>query len=69
MPLMVVSVGQQYTVKHIHGRSETRTFLEKLGLVPGSTIEVVSRNASGLILNIRGSRVALGRDMACKVMV
>ncbi|MCH4184991.1 MAG: ferrous iron transport protein A [Eggerthellaceae bacterium] len=69
MPLMVVRVGQQYTVKQIHGRSEIRTFLEKLGLVPGGTIEVVSRNASGLILNIRGSRVALGRDMACKVMV
>ena len=44
-------------------------FLEKLGFVVGSTVTVISEAAGSLIVNIRESRVAIGKEMAGKIMV
>lgn len=69
MPLTMAEVGRKFTVKRIGGTSKIATFLEGLGLVPGTEVSVVSKNTGGVILNVKESRVALGRDMASKVLV
>lgn len=69
MPLTMVETGRQFTVRKIKGRDEVHAFLEGLGLVPGSAVVVVAKNPGGLILNVKESRVALGLDMANKVLV
>ena len=68
MPLSMVQVGSHCIVQKISGKSDIKTHLEGLGLVPGCEVVVVAKNA-GVILNVRESRVALAHDMARKVLV
>lgn len=69
MPLTMMNVGEVNTIKRIGGRTETRKFLGNLGLVAGSSVMVVSEVGGNMILNVKDSRIALGRDMANKIMV
>lgn len=69
MPLTFVNTGEINTIKKIGGKEETRRFLENLGFVPGGTVTVVSENGGSMIVNVKDSRVAIGKDMANKIMV
>lgn len=69
MPLSMVQVGSHCIVQRISGKSDLKTHLEGLGLVPGCEVVAVAKNAGGVILNVRESRVALAHDMARKVLV
>lgn len=69
MPLTMAAMGERYTVSRINGRSDIHRHLEGLGVVAGSTVIVVSRNPGGIIVNVKESRVALGYDLANKVLV
>ena len=69
MPLTMAKVGEKNTIKRIGGREETKKFLENLGFVTGSVVTVVSEISGNMILNVKDSRVALGKDMANKIMV
>ena len=53
----------------VGGKEETRRFLENLGFVPGGEVTVVSEIDGNMIVNIKDSRVAIGKDMANKIMV
>ena len=46
-----------------------RSFLEKLGFVVGGEVTVISEKAGYMIVNVKGARVAIGKDMANKIMV
>lgn len=69
MPLSMVQEGEKNTICKIGGKEETRKFLENLGFVSGGEVIVVSQTEGNMIVNVKGSRVAIGRDMANKVMV
>ena len=69
MPLTMAIVGEPNTIKRIGGREETKKFLENLGFVTGSVVTVVSEISGNMILNVKDSRVALGKDMANKIMI
>lgn len=69
MPLSMVGAGEENTIQRIGGNEETRRFLETLGFVVGSKVTVVSQTEGNLIVNIKESRVAIGKDMANKIMV
>lgn len=69
MPLSMVDVGTYNIIKKVCGNSETKKFLEKLGFIVGSTIMVVSQTNGNIIVNIKESRVAIGKDMANKILV
>ena len=69
MPLTVAGVGVASTIKKIYGKEETRKFLENLGFVVGGTVTVVSEIGGNMIVNVKDSRVAIGKDMANKIMV
>ena len=51
------------------GKEETRRFLENLGFVTGGVVTVVSEIGGNMIVNVKDSRVAIGKDMANKIMV
>ena len=57
------------TIKKIGGKQETKKFLETLGFVVGGTITVISEINGNMIVNVKDSRVAIGKDMANKIMV
>ena len=57
------------TITKIGGKQETKKFLETLGFVVGGTVTVVSEINGNMIVNVKDSRVAIGKDMANKIMV
>ena len=69
MPLSMVKEGEINTICKVGGKEETRKFLENLGFVSGGEVTVVSQIDGNIIVNVKGSRVAIGRHMANKVMV
>lgn len=69
MPLTMVRPGEDNLIKKIGGKPETRQFLENLGFVAGSRVSVISSIGGSLIVEVKGARVAVNRDMAAKIMV
>ena len=69
MPLSMVNAGEPYTIKKIGVKEEVRRHLENLGFVVGGVVTVVSEINGSLIVNVKDSRVAIGKDMANKIMV
>lgn len=65
----MVGNGQSATIKKVGGKEETRRFLENLGFVTGGKVTVVSETEGNIIVNVKESRVAIGKDMANKIMV
>ena len=67
--LSMVKPGETNTIKKGGGKEETRKFLENLGFVTGGEVTVVSEIEGNLIVNVKDSRVAIGKDMANRIMV
>ncbi|MDD6627026.1 MAG: FeoA family protein [Lachnospiraceae bacterium] len=69
MPLTFIKEGETGSIKKVGGKEETRKFLENLGFVTGADVKVVSVANGNLIVNIKDSRIAIGKDMAARIMV
>ena len=69
MPLTMANVGETNLIKKIGGKEETRRFLENLGFVVGGVVTVISEVGGNIIVNVKDSRVAIGKDMANKILV
>ncbi len=69
MPLSMKNAGEPGIVKKVGGKEETRRFLENLGFVNGARVTVVSCANGNMIINVKDSRVAIGREMATRIMV
>ncbi len=69
MPLTMAKEGEPNVIKKVGGKEETRRFLENLGFVTGGIVTVISMINGNVIVNIKDSRVAIGKDMANKIMV
>ncbi len=69
MPLSMVNAGEPSVVRKVGGKEETRRFLENLGFVNGARVTIVSAANGNMIINVKDSRVAIGKDMANKIMV
>ena len=69
MPLSMAPEGKESVIRKIGGKEETRLFLERLGFVVGAIVTVVSEIQGNLIVNVKDSRVAIGKDMASKISV
>jgi len=69
MPLSMARTGEINAIKRIGGKDEVRRFLESLGFVVGSQVSVVSEMSGNLIVNVKGARVAVSKEMANKIMI
>lgn len=69
MPLTMMKAGEPNIIRKIGGKEETRRFLENLGFVTGGVVTVVSEIGGNMIVNVKDSRVAIGKDMANKILV
>lgn len=69
MPLTMARPGEQNSIKKIGGSPETRQFLENLGFVAGGLISVISKIGGNVIVEVKGARVAVDRNMAAKIMI
>ncbi len=69
MPLTMVNTGEPNVIRKVGGKEETKKFLENLGFVTGGVVTVISEINGNMIVNVKDSRVAIGKDMANKIMV
>ncbi len=69
MPLTLANRGEENIIKRIGGNPDTRKFLENLGFVAGSTVTVINEISGNVIVNVKNSRVAVSKEIACKIMV
>ena len=69
MPLTMAKPGETVTIRKITGKDEVRQHLAELGFVVDGSVTVVSEIAGNLILQVKESRIALGRTLANRVMI
>ena len=69
MPLTMAKAGETVTIRKISGKDDVRQHLAELGFVVDSTVTVVSEIAGNLIVQVKDSRIALGKTMANRNLV
>ena len=68
MPLAMAATGEKVKVSRITGGHSMKNRLSAMGLTTGDTIEIIN-NAGPFIINAKGSRLALGKGLAQKILV
>jgi ferrous iron transport protein A len=69
-PLSQIEEGQTVSIAAIEGGRELRSRLTAMGLLPKTRISVVRNGKSGpFVINVKNSKVALGRAVTDKIMV
>lgn len=68
IPISMARVGDKGTVVSISGREETKRFLAELGFTPGTEVKAVSEASGNVILDVKGSKIAIDRKMASKIL-
>ena len=69
MPLTLAKIGETYFVNKVSGSDDMRRHLAELGFVIGSSVSVINEINGNYILNVKGTRLALGKSMASRIMV
>ena len=69
MPLSLADANTEQTIKKVGGTPEVRQHLENLGFTVGETVTLVSALGGNVIVKVKESRVAIGQDLARKIMV
>ncbi len=70
MPLAMATTGELVTVTEIRAGQGLQKRLADMGLTPGVQVKIINRQVSGpVLIDLRGSRLALGRGMAQKIAV
>jgi len=69
MPITMANPGENLIIRRIAGKDATVRFLNRLGIMEGHCVMVVSSIAGNLILNVKDTRVALDRQLSNRIMV
>lgn len=70
LPLSEIKTGDRVTLRAIQVGRDLTSRLTSLGLTPGAQMEVLQNFGHGpLIINVRGTHVALGRGEARRILV
>lgn len=69
MPLILAAPGEVNIIKKVGGNESVRHFLGNRGFVPGADVMVVSEFGGNLIVVIKGTRIALAKEMAKKIII
>jgi len=69
MPLNIAALNTDCIIKKVGGSAEIKSHLSDMGFVPGSSVRVISTVGENLIVDVKGSRIALSGELARKIMV
>lgn len=70
MPLSSIQTGQNVIIESIQFDTRLRRKLQDMGLTPGVQLSVVSKSFLGpLVVEVRGTRVALGKGIVSNIQV
>ncbi len=69
MPLSFLKNSERGSIVRISGKEDVNKYLAELGFLPGTVIGVVNTANGNIIVDVKGSRVALDAKMASKIIV
>ncbi len=69
MPISLAQVGETRKIVGLHGEDALKQHLLDMGFVAGACVEVVGNSNQGIILSIKGVRLALSRGLAHRINV
>ena len=69
MPLNLAQPGEEAVIRRIGGTPEVKRRLENLGFVVGGTCSLISVINGNVIVRVKGTRIAISREMAQKIMI
>ena len=70
LPLAMINPSEEVTVAEIRGGRGLVQRLADMGLTPGTKLKVINSQMPGpILIDLRGSRLALGHGVALKIMV
>ena len=69
MPLSLADANTLLTIRKVGGNPALKQHLENLGFTVGETVTLISNLGENVIVKVKESRVAIGADMARKIMV
>ena len=67
--LSSIPAGQTVHMARIDAGRRLKHRLTELGLTPGVKVTIVQNNGGPILISVRGSRIAIGREMANKIQV
>ncbi len=68
MPLSFLGKGQSARVVKVRGKSEISQHLKSLGFVEGAAVRVVVKQSGNLIVEVKGTQIALDRSVASQII-
>lgn len=69
MPIAFADIGLTYFIKEVTGNQDTKQHLENLGFVAGEPVKVISKISGNVIIDVKGTRIALDRVLANKIHI
>lgn len=63
MPLVLAKIDETYKIIRLHGNDSLHNRLEELGFVVGAEVKVISNNNGNIIVEKKGSRIAIDRKI------
>jgi ferrous iron transport protein A len=67
--LSSISAGQTVQMARIDAGRRLKHRLTELGLTPGVMVTIIQNNGGPILISVRDSRIAIGREMANKIRV
>ncbi len=69
MSLTFAGIGETKVIMNLKGKEDVVRHLQDLGFVKGESVKLLSENSSGLIILVKGVRIAINKGLASKIMV
>ena len=69
IPLSYADMGERYVIRKVGGSPEVKKHLEDLGFVAGGEVAVVTSLNGNVIVNVKGTRVAIDEELARRIMI
>jgi len=69
MPIVIAPINTELQIVRINVDEKTKKHLQSLGVLVNGLIKLISSNGGNVIIEVKGVRLALNRDVAMKIYV
>ena len=69
MPIYLATLYAIYTIKKITGNDAVRLHLKNMGFNVGEEVMVLQKSGDNIIVKIKGISMAIGKDLAKRILV
>lgn len=69
MPLTMLSEGKDCRIREVRAGKDLKRRLTEMGFTPSSSVRLIGCQKGNLLVSVNGTRYALGKGMAMKIMI